>query len=66
MLKTLGGDGDEGLLARGEDLVGERGVGRVAVAETAEGFGEDVSLEEEVAGVDVGSGDGVGINAVKR
>ena len=66
MLKTLGGDSDEGLLARGEDLGGERGVYRVIVAESADRFGEDVSLEEEVAGVDVGSGDGVGINVIER
>ena len=64
LLQTLGWNCEETLLSDCEDLTGQKSVVS-RLAQLIDVFGEDVGNEEHVGWVGVGSGDGVGIDAVE-
>jgi len=63
LVKTLSGNGEEGLLSNGEDLAGNRSRGRSA--ESINVDSENVSHEEEVGRASIGSSNSVRVNVVK-
>ena len=64
LVHALGWNGEEALLSDCEDLAGQEGIVS-GLAELIDVFGEDVGNEEHVGWVGIGSGDGVGVDAVK-